>query len=187
MDTHIPWTLVIGQPFAPERSTWPADRFEYRYFGGNHLLQLCIASPSPREVAFFESGDVRIGLYIERGVLFFIFRIEAVMDWSDQAISIHLVSEKDRDIPDLAPGMRAGLNMVLVDADTGLVSAMRFVTYSPHFSQVFYRELRRQAATPFDAGEHRKAVVQVYRKYPKSSALARAALLMERPGLQHPR
>ena len=182
-----PWTLVVGQPFAPERTSWPADRFEYRYFGGNHLLQLCIASPSPREVESFESGDIRVGLCIERGILFFIFRIEDVMDWSDQAISIHLVPEKDRDIPDLAPGMYAGLNMVLVDANTGLVSAMRFATYSPRFSQVLYKELRRQAAAPFDAGEHRKAIAEVYRKYPKSSALARAALLMERPGLHHPR
>ena len=133
---ETPWHLVVGKPFAPERQRWPADTFEYRYFSGHHLLQFCVASPSARDIEAFSKGRMSVALYHEQNVIFFLFRIEGFMDWSDQAISIRLVAEADQELPPLPDGARIPLTLVLVEADNGNVAAMRMVTYSPRFSRL---------------------------------------------------
>lgn len=189
MDQHtsLPpdgWTITVGELFTPERTKWDCDRFEYRIWGNNHLLQLCIASPTQKEISAFHNGDLRVGLYVEAGVIFWLFRLDGVMDWSDQALSIHMVPEKDRDIPSAPLDAHVGLSMVLVDADTGITAAIRFVTYSPHFANVFYRELKRQLESPFDLVTHKRIIADVYRRFPHSRKLVGAARLIERAGVR---
>lgn len=182
-ETRKPWMLAVGQPFAPERQKWPDGSFEYRYFDGNHLLQICVASPSEQDTAVFLNGRMHVGLYAEQGVVFFLFRIEGFMEWSDQAFSIRLVGEADRGLPRIEDNERLLLTLVLVDADTGLVSAMRMVTYSPHFSRLFVRKLQAQLDAPvFDRSEHFATVEEIYKQFPTSKAMAKAALVIERAG-----
>lgn len=183
MDGEItPWRLVVGQPFAPERRCWPDDTFEYRYFSGHHLLQFCVASPSMRGIEAFGKGRMSVGLYHEQNVIFFLFRIDGFMDWSDQAISIRLVAEADQELPPLPDGARIPLTLVLVEADNGNVAALRMVTYSPHFSRVMHRWLQAQKDMPFRKEDHMAAVQDIYRRFPDSKALAKAASFIERAG-----
>ena len=94
MDTneHTSWRLAIGDLFTPERTHWPDNRFELRYFDGSFLLQICEASPSEKSIAAFRHGAMHIGLHYEQGVIFFLFRIDGTWAWSDQAFSIHLLT-----------------------------------------------------------------------------------------------
>lgn len=176
------WHLVVGQPFVPERRSWPADTFEYRYFSGHHLLQICVASPSERDIEAFSKGRMSVALYYEQNVIFFLFRIEGFMDWSDQAISIRLVAEADQDLPPLPDGARIPLTLVLVEADTGNVAAMRMVTFSPRLSRLMHLWLRAQKDLPFRREDHMAAVQDVYRRFPDSKALVKAAAFIERAG-----
>ncbi|MCL4722643.1 MAG: hypothetical protein KJZ90_00010 [Rhodocyclaceae bacterium] len=180
------WRLAIGQPFSPERMKWDDGRFEYRFFKGNHLLQVCLSSPKQSEIDAFRSGKMNIGLYVERNVIFFLFRIEGCMDWSDQALSIQLVPSTDRELPPLKPGMRTLLSMVLVDADTGLVAALRAVTFSPQFTRLMNQAQSRQLDLPFDADEHQAVIADVYRRFPNSKELAKAAMVIEKAGAKTP-
>ncbi len=180
--TKASWRLVVGQTFAPERRRWPNDTFEYRYFSGHHLLQFCVASPSGRDIKAFSKGRMSVGLYREQNVIFFLFRIEGFMDWSDQALSIRLVAEADQGLPPLPDGMRIPLTLVLVDADDGNVAALRMVTYSQHFSRVLQRWLQDQKELPFCKEDHMAAAQDIYRRFPDSKALAKAASFIERAG-----
>lgn len=177
-----PWALVVGQPFSEKRAKWTDGSFEYRYWSGNHLLQLCIASPSRKDIEAFHSGRVHVGLFLEADVIFWLFRIEGLMDWSDQALSIRLWHKSEQSIPPLSVDGRIPLNLVLVDVDTGLVCALRLVTYSPHFSRVFYRAMQRQKDTPFDPKCHTETVSAVYQRFPTSKSLVRSAIVVERAG-----
>ena len=47
------WKLTLGQPYWEGIASWPDERFEYRYFGGHHLLQLCLTKLSERDIAAF--------------------------------------------------------------------------------------------------------------------------------------
>jgi hypothetical protein len=67
---------------------------------------------------------------------------------------------------------------------------MRLVTYSKHASALLHRVLQQQLETPFDADRHAALVAEVYRQYPHSRLLAKAAVLIEKAGdnsdLAHP-
>jgi hypothetical protein len=178
------WCLCVGKPFAEERKEWPPGSIEYRYFNGNHLLQMCEAQLTPSKIRAFEEGPVRGALYAESDVIFFSFKIEGYCDWVDQGFSIHLVDAGDRNLVPLIEGTHIPLNLVLVDAVTGVVRSMRMVTYGRRFSAVLHRHLAQQLAQPFDAAHHRSVIDRVYRRYRTGAALARAALITERLGSQ---
>jgi hypothetical protein len=178
------WKLTLGQPYWEGVASWPDGRFEYRYFGGHHLLQLCLAKLSERDIAAFSEGQVHFGFYVRQAVLFILFKIENLMDWSDQAFSIQLVGSEDRELPPHIAGTHQALSLVLVEAETGLVRGLRMVTYSKHASALLHRVLQQQLETPFDADRHAALVAEVYRQYPHSRLLAKAAVLIEKAGGQ---
>jgi hypothetical protein len=177
-----PWVLALDRPFMEGVATWPDGRFEYRYFGGHHMLQLCLGKLSERDITAFLQGQVHVGFYLRQAVLFVLFKIEHLMDWSDQAFTLHLVTPEDRELLPHVPGTHQALSLVLVEAESGLVKGMRLVTYSKHASALVHRILRQQLASPFDADHHAALVAEVYRQYPHSRLLAKAAILIEKAG-----
>ena len=60
------WKLSLRQPYWEGIASWPDGCFEYRYFGGHHLLQLCLAKLSERDIAAFSEGQVHVGFYVRR-------------------------------------------------------------------------------------------------------------------------
>lgn len=172
--------LKVGQPFS-ERKSWRHNSFELRYASGLFLLQLCFPSPPEREIKAFSEGAMHIALYCEQNVIFFCFRINNCMDWSDQAFSIQLIHEEDRDIPDTGNAY-VPLSLVLVDADTGIIRALRMVTMTPLFASAFKKRLQIQKDTPFSREEHFATVERIYRRYPTSRHIVRASLLQECAG-----
>jgi hypothetical protein len=103
-----PWVLALDRPFMEGVATWPDGRFEYRYFGGHHMLQLCLGKLSERDIAAFVQGQVHVGFYLRQAVLFILFKIEHLMDWSDQAFTLHLVAPEDRELLPHIPGTHQG-------------------------------------------------------------------------------
>ncbi len=176
------WKLQVGEPFSPERRQWEADRFEYRYFGGTHLLQLCVDSPSLSELAAFRFGRVFIGLLPWKSSLFFVFKIEGLYRWSDQAFSIHLAAPIDREIPAIAEKDQSVLYLVLVNAKSGIVEGIRAVTYSCQFTSVLHQHLNDQLLIPFDPEAHDQNIREVYSRYPSSRDIAMAAQMIECAG-----
>jgi hypothetical protein len=163
--------LTLGQPYWEGVASWPDGRFEYRYFGGHHLLQLCLAKLSERDIAAFSEGQVHVGFYVRQAVLFILFKIENLMDWSDQAFSIQLVGSEDRELPPHIAGTHQALSLVLVEAETGLVRGLRMVTYSKHASALLHRS---PAATTGNTVRRRSACRAGRRGLPPVSSLPTA-------------
>jgi hypothetical protein len=177
------WRVVIGELFDPGVTSWPDGRFEYRIFSGHHLLQLNLGDLSARDIAAFRAGAIHLGLFTRADVIFVLFKIAGIMDWSDQAYTIQLVEdEEDRTLPLHIPGTHQVLSIVLVESETGVVQGIRVVTWSKRASALIDRLLRQQLNSPFSRETHAALVAQVYSEYPTSKQLARAALLIERAG-----
>lgn len=176
------WLLQVGELYAPEITSWPTERFECRYFDGNHLLQICDASITEKTLEAFHYGQIHVGLFQRNQVLHILFRIEGFYDWSDQAFTMMRVDPADRALPALAPGEHTGINFFLVDANTGVIRAMRLVTYSAHASQVLHRILKEQLAAQQPQQVFEYAVAMNYAAYPTSKAMSRNALLIEKAG-----
>jgi hypothetical protein len=181
MNKNLGWALRVGKPFAEGVTSWP-ERFEYRFFGGNHLLQFCVRRITPSNLDAFLHAPVHLGLYLDNGVIGVLFQIQGFYDWSDQAFSLQLVAPEDRELPPHIPGTYQLLNLVLVDADTGLIAGMRVVSWSAHASAVLHRAMSEQLAAPFDRARFEQSVKDIYARYPTSQALVAAAHLTEKAG-----
>lgn len=176
------WVLKIGDLFAPGVTSWP-ERFEYRVFGQGqqHMLQICASKLDDKQLQAFHRGQMHVGLYLSRGVAFFLFRIEGFFDWSDQAIHMQLVHPEDRGLPDESPGYQV-VSIVLVECETGIVRGIRVVTLSPHFTRLFAKALRAQMTATFDLATHQAIIADVYKRFPHSRQLVKAALVVEKAG-----
>jgi hypothetical protein len=76
-----------------------------------------------------------------------LYRFGDTLPWSDSAFSWWNVAEEDRQIPapQANPAERILLKIILVEAATGIVKAIRVTTLSPEFTEKLHDAIRRQA------------------------------------------
>lgn len=170
-------TLSVGQPYAPGVSRYP-ECTQYNFRAGAHELILFYGSPSKGEVYAARKGTAEFALALPSPqVIILAHRFGDDLPWSDSPYSWHLVPERERDLPsaDLEQSMRAQLRVVLVDAATGIVRALRLLTLSPAFTRALHAAIREQAALPFDGYD--RALREAYARHPSTDSLvARAAI-----------
>ena len=177
-------TLQVGHPYISGRTHWP-EQSEYNYYRGQHELRLFWANPSADEVRGVRKGPAHFALYIEGPVIMMLYQFERACDWSDAPYSIHLVPQEHRTAPPVSAGpeTRALLQVLLVDAATGVLRAIRAITLSPPFTAALHRAIDAQMHSTWDSGAYDQSLRSIYAKYPQSSDMLRAATIIERGGL----
>jgi hypothetical protein len=98
--------------------------------------------------------------------------------------SFHLVPVEERSLPPdhLSPQTRAVVTVLLIEAQSGIVQAIRVVTLSPAFTRRLFEAIRQQAQQPFDLGYYDAVLAAVYERC-SSEELARQAELIETVGV----
>jgi hypothetical protein len=69
----------------------------------------------------------------------------------------------------------AVLQIILIDAMTGIVQAIRAVTLDTEFSQALHQAIREQMQSPIAPQEYSDQVDLVYAKYPKTMGMVAVA------------
>ena len=178
--------LVVGEQFAPGLTFGETERFEYRYTNGTHMLQVIMPRLTPAEIEAFQRGKMHVGLYVRGDTIFFLWKVEGIQEWSDQAFSLFALPPDSRSVEPARNGEHILLSMVLLDSHTGVVKAMRVITYSTHMSQIFQRLLMRQLQNGLSPEQHALNIKEAYALYPHSRDMVKAALCTERAGLIQP-
>jgi hypothetical protein len=182
----------VGQLYHPNRTEWP-EAVEYNYRAGEHELHLFLADPTPAEIQGVRIGSAEFSLYIERDLLVLLFQfwegqevdeeptptLGVALPWSDAPYNWWLNAPEDRTLPNPEPTdvERALLHVTLVNARTGIILALRAVTFSPEFTQHLNAAIRRQARTSWDPIRYDKALAALYRRYPTTDAMRHAAAM----------
>ena len=163
---------AVGKPYNPARTRWP-ETVQYNYRGGEHELVIFMAAPSSDETHAVKKGRFDLTLYANGPLIILPFCFEG-QPWSDAPYSVHLVPEAERTIPALIddPSQGAALHIVLVDAATGIIRALRLVGLSNDFSNALHRAIQEQAAIPWDSNEYDMMLEATYSRY-SSEQLAR--------------
>jgi hypothetical protein len=165
--------LEVGKPYHPARRVWP-EGSDYNYRDGGHELRLFLARLSNGEVGAVRKGRVEFGLLVELPELFVVTRFYApgsdrVLLSFDCSYQWHRVPAASRTEPpaweETNPQLRALCTVILVEATGGLIMALRSVSYSPEFTRAFHKAIADQAALPYDAAAHDRAVADVVRRY----------------------
>jgi hypothetical protein len=170
--------LEVGKPYNPNRQEWH-ETVQYNFRGQHHELVLFFNSPSSREVEAVKRGSSEFALTVEPPLIVLCYRFGDGIPWSDAPYSYHLVPADERGLPvqvDAASGSRAFLLVLLVDAETGILRAIRQVSFSPEFTDQLHRAIREQALSTWDEAEYDLALSDLYR-YRSTEDLVKTALV----------
>ncbi|WAR43303.1 hypothetical protein [Methylomonas rapida] len=166
--------LCVGERFEHDM---PEEGMSIVLANGAPLLTFNF-SVSPGEIQAFLNGAASFALFAEQNHLFFLFKIEGFLDWSDLAFTIHLAGDEIIDDDDVY----LPFNLVLVDPNTKIVKGLRMVTVSPDFRSRLAELIREQAAEPFDMMTYYRGIGSLYDKYPTASDLLKQAVIIEQGG-----
>jgi len=170
--------VAIGKPLFEARRELP-EAIEYNYQSGDHTLLLSMKNLNLKEIEAVREAEAEFGLYCENGIVFMLYRFGEILPWSDSAFSWWNVAEEDRQIPaqQTNPATRILLKIILIEAATGIVKAIRVTTFSPAFTEKLHDAIRRQAkGEPFSRNEFVNRSLQIYQKFTPADFAANAVV-----------
>ncbi|MFF2554752.1 hypothetical protein ACFVUS_27375 [Nocardia sp. NPDC058058] len=163
----------VGDLYGSSRSGWTESaqlRLDADGRGGELLVVL--AAPERAEITAIESGRADFAWVNSPHLALVAFRFDQGIDWSDFPYTPHRAEHPGGIAIDDEPSELL-LRVVLVDADTGLVRAVRELCWPPHFAQV----ARTCAARLWDAPFSERAADQdqdlLYTRYRTTADMVR--------------
>src|SRR5947209_19360720 len=113
----------VGKLYSPNRTSWP-EGVEYNWRQNTHELKLYYRPPKASEIAAVKQGAAEFALSVVGDILFLVFRF-GPQPWSDAPYTWWMVPADQRTPPpELAGEERVLLNVLLIDAGTGIIRAV---------------------------------------------------------------
>jgi hypothetical protein len=140
--------ITVGKPLNPDVDHWP-DMPEYNYLADGHELLISYPNLRQQEIDAVWEATARFAFTVVGDIIVFQYRFGAALPWSDCGYNWHRVPEEERTLPpEPEPEERALLRVILIDANTGIVKALRLMTFSHTFTKRLHQAIREQAARP---------------------------------------
>jgi len=167
----------VGKLYHRDVTRWP-EAVDYNYRGGGHELRMFLNRPSIQEVSDIRHGEAEFGLLVEGTIIFLLYRFGKSIQWSDAPFTWWVVPESERAMPNPEPTLseRALVQIILTDAATGIIKAMRALTWSPEFTAAIHDAIRSQASNGFDKKAYDEHLATVYTMFTSEQLLARCGI-----------
>lgn len=169
--------LAVGSPYLPGRDQLPPG-FEYTFRGGAHQLLLVVDNLRRSETEDIAHGSCEFAVAVHQPVTFFLWRFGTSFPWSDSPYSYWMLPDNERQPPRAwnHGEPHAVLTVVLVEAETGLVRALRAVSLSPALTTALHLAIHQQVTDGWSgAHEYDQALMATYSRYPTTEALLQTA------------
>jgi hypothetical protein len=161
----------VGKLYNPNQIRWQ-EAVQFNIRDGQCELLMFFKNPSIYDVMAVKKAVCEFGVLKIENVIFFLYKFGTQIDWSDQPFSIHLVPENERELPELtSENSRLTLQIILTDAGTGKIKALRMVSLSPEFSTALLNLTKEQINEPFDSQTYDRTVDRIYTTYPATTDL----------------
>ena len=144
----MPTLLQVGKPYIETKRHWP-EGIDYNFRSGQHELRIFYRTPGRSEIETIARGDARFSLSVIGPNIILSFKFDG-LGWQDASYNWHLVPEDQRILPELPknPEERATLVIILIDAETGIVKALRYASFSTRFTQKLHEAIIEQSQKP---------------------------------------
>jgi hypothetical protein len=170
----------VGQPYnrAISPAQWQAvdgvGQLTLRGEGAEFLLP--IGSPTPTEVAGFR-GNAEFALVPSYRVLALVYRFldpttRKGLPWSDTTWQDHPLPGGERAEVPGQPGTGFPIHLILIDAHTGIVVAMRAAQVPADFADGLRAAVQRQRQHPYDQNLAARAINDLYDRYTTEKLLS---------------
>lgn len=178
------YAYKVGELYHQDRTVWE-ERTEYNFREGGHELRIFMAHLTAREIADVRFNEAEFGLFVQGDILLFLYRFGRSIPWGDAPYSWHLVPPEGRTLPEPAHMAEPHLllTVFLVEATTGILKAIRQLTFSPAFGAALSLAILEQSQRPWPGGRgYDMQLGAVYTRYPRSSDLLKDAIARTRGG-----
>ena len=155
----------VGHPYEKLGKAYQQS-FIYNIRYGHHEAALCLNHIEPSDVVRFNHHPIQFGYWWDEPVLWMLAKF-GTEPWSDASFSIHKVQPPEaRHIESLkTPNTRYPINLILVEATTGIVTALRTATMSPKMSMEIFQKVTRQMELPANLKRFDRRVNIVQNKF----------------------
>ncbi|MFJ8966710.1 hypothetical protein ACIRG5_45675 [Lentzea sp. NPDC102401] len=181
-DTEL-HTYAVGKPYHPNKTSWPDGLMQWRLTDTGVSLLLFLGSPTTSEITAVRTGRAQFALIAGQHALLLAHRFEPGLPWSDapwQAcrqdvpVGLPLVGETGHLL----------VAVMLVDAHTGIVQAIRQTTWSARFAEAVRAAMRTQTLNRSTDAQGATEIDTWYRRYTTTQDLVRHADLTTKSGAQ---
>jgi hypothetical protein len=164
----------VGGLYNPARRTWPETPLLLVPMNQAAELVLFMRRPTAGEIQAVRTGraDFAWVKADDFGVL--AYRFTPGIPWSDTPYNPHRDVRPDGHTPGIAPGDGHLLvQIILVDAATGIIAAMRQLTFPPRFVAAMRDDIDRLLDKPFSETAYLRGVEALYARYPRPEHMVR--------------
>ncbi|MFE0457784.1 hypothetical protein ACFW1A_00805 [Kitasatospora sp. NPDC058965] len=163
--------LAVGQLYSPHLTRWPDGAAELRVTRQGAEFVLAISKPANHEVKAFGKGSAEFAIVNGDRVTLLLYKFTDPYDsnpkhgfsWSDAPWEYHRQAAA---VPVDLPEGNIPLYVTLVDADTGIIQAMRLIGPPAEFTTALRDAVARQRAHPHDPSA---ATAEINRYYQQSA------------------
>jgi hypothetical protein len=183
--TTQPEMLIVGHLYRPDRRLWP-EGADYNFRGGEHELRIFLSHASRAEVNAIRRGAVEFGLWVVDPTLLCVvskfhdqFGKRDVASF-DCSYCWWRVDPSKRTSPpaweDTKPALRAICHIILVEAMTGIVLALRACTFSRRFTWAMHKAIAEQTTAAYDREAHERLAGRILQEFDTDQLWDRCAI-----------
>ena len=168
------YSLKLGEKFDHDM---PDESMSIMLNGGVPVLTFNFRV-SDKDIQNFLNGTASFGLFTDKNILFFLFKIDRFMDWSDLAFTAHLAGGEII----IDDGSYLPFSLLLIESSTSIIKGIRVVTVTPTFRSILAKILQKQNTERFDTVAYYKNISAIYDSYPKGFSMLAKSLITEKGG-----
>lgn len=150
----IPNNIEIGKPLQEGLTCYlQGSVFEFNSRGCFLLIAYSLMTED--EIRSFYNGNVEFNIGIYDNIIFFCKKIEGLRDWSYSGYNYHLLDSEFRpSLKYIGEDIGLKIQMILVDANIGIVRGIREVELTSDLSRKLIIETRRQSEQECDKNRY---------------------------------
>lgn len=166
-------TYQVGDLYNPNRQHWP-EQTQWRFSPAGTELVMFYRSPQDGEVQAVKNGSVRFALLAGQHALLIAHRF-GDLPWCDTPWQACRQRDETPGLPANPGGEGLLVSTVLVDADDGIIRAIRMVTWPARLVAAVREAIGTQIANGSTDEQGGVEIDAWYRRYPTTPKLVKAA------------
>ncbi|MDI2128893.1 hypothetical protein [Yinghuangia seranimata] len=181
------YTLVVGEPY-PRQVKWPKSAANLVLSANYVEIIHSFDGLTSDELAAFTTGSAMVAVTVGDRHLMWCYRFNAparpgapkgALGWGDSPWEAYRQRDRTVGVPG-EQGEPFTACMVLVDASTGIVEALRTAEIGKDVADALRYGVARQLAMPYDHEAASREIDAVYRRHPSTQSLLREAIAGQR-------
>lgn len=152
----------VGQLLKQGTTKYPeGTKFDIQRDGA--VLFIFFNEPTVQEIEFIKNGKAKLGIWEKDNIIFFLSKF-GDLSWMDAPYTVHL-SPIHLELEYPQEGLGYALHIILVDAKTGIIKAMRLIGLSTRLSTTLYKYIKKQTESTFNQSYYDIILSRTYQNY----------------------